>query len=68
MGPAGMVLKAEIGDVVYDVRRPENQAILSASQSPEEQRDANRTHKRKSTVSASVDLWFIKIDEYPWMP
>lgn len=68
MDPAGMVLKAEIGDVVYDVRRPENQAILSASQSPEEQRDAKKTHKRKSTVSASVDLRFIKVDEYPWMP
>lgn len=68
MAPAGMVLKVEIGDALYDVRRPENQASLSAKHFLEEQRDADKTHKRKSTVSASVDLWFIKIDEYPWMP
>lgn len=63
-----MVLKAEIGDVVYDVRRPETKQFCQQSHSPEEQRDENKTHKRKSTVSASVDLWFIKINEYPWMP
>lgn len=68
MAPGGMVLKAETGDALYDVRRPEKQENMSASHALKYQRDVDKTYKRESTISASVDLWFIKIDKDPWMP